>query len=413
MDETGVVGMNDGVAALRDLVIVDADTHLTEPHDLWTSRAPRGWEDRVPRVRTVDGQPTWTIDGSLVLQRAGASGVVGRDGKKVPGTTFFDWTIDDVHPGAYDVDARLAMMDEQGVWAQIVYPNTIGFGGQKFAHVADEELRLLAATIYNDAMAELQEASGERLLPMGILPWWDLESAVAEIGRMADLGLHGINTTSAPHEHGILPDLGDRYWDPVWEAASDLGLPVNFHIGASESSLAWYGSVPWPSLGPDQKLGLGSAMMYLNNAGVLGNIIYSGVLERFPRLQIVSVESGAGWIPFLLLALDYQISEMAPGAMDYLSMAPSDYFRRQVHSCFWFERQGIGGVLEAIGHRHLLFETDFPHPTCIYPDGLEYAAAALASVTDDVRRDVMGGNAARLYRIALPESPAGRGGVRP
>lgn len=357
-------------------------------------------------MRTIDGQPTWTIDGSLVLGRAGASGVVGRDGTKVPGTTFFAWTIEDVHPGAYDVEARLAMMDEQGVWAQIVYPNTVGFGGQRFAHVPDEALRLLSATLYNDAMAELQEASGQRLLPMGILPWWDRECAVSEIARMSDLGLHGINTTSAPHEHG-LPDLGDRYWDPVWEAASDLQLPVNFHIGASESSIAWYGSVPWPSLGPEQKLGLGSAMMYLNNAGVLGNVIYSGVLERFPRLQIVSVESGVGWIPFLLLALDYQISEMAPGAMDYLTMAPSDYFRRQVHSCFWFERQGIAAALEAIGPRHLLFETDFPHPTCIYPDGLEYAAAALASVTPDVRRDVMGGNAARLYRIPLPDSPGG------
>jgi len=384
----------------RTLAVVDADTHLTEPHDLWTSRAPKGWEERVPRVLDVNGEPTWTIEGS-VLCRAGASGVVGADGVKVPGTTFFDWGIEDVHPGAYSVEARLAMMDEQGIWAQIVYPNTVGFGGQQLGQVGDLELRLLSATLYNDAMAEIQATSGDRLFPMGILPWWDVGAAVTEIGRMNDLGLHGINTTSAPHEHGV-PDLGDHHWDPVWEAASDLGLPVNFHIGASASSMAWYGSVPWPSLGSDQKLGLGSAMIYLHNAGVLANMIYSGVLERFPRLQIVSVESGVGWIPFLLEALDYQIGEMTPGAMDYLSMAPSEYFRRQVHACFWFERRGIVEALEALGSGHLMFETDFPHPTCTYPDGLGFAADALGTVGPDVVRQVMGGNAVALYHLPAP-----------
>ena len=111
------------------LCIIDADTHLTEPHDLWTARAPKGYEDRVPQVHEIDGIPTWTMDGHT-LARAGASGVVGADGVKVPGTTFFQWNIEDVHAAAYDVNARLAVMDQQGIWAPIVYPNTVGFGGQ-------------------------------------------------------------------------------------------------------------------------------------------------------------------------------------------------------------------------------------------------------------------------------------------
>ena len=159
------------------LCIIDADTHLTEPHDLWTARAPKGYEDRVPQVHEVDGVPTWTMDGQ-VLSRAGASGVVGADGIKVPGTTFFQWSIEDVHPAAYDVDARLALMDEQGIWAQIVYPNTVGFGGQKFFDIGDETLRRLSVELYNDAMAEIQDRSGQRLFPMGIVPWWDVDLAV-------------------------------------------------------------------------------------------------------------------------------------------------------------------------------------------------------------------------------------------
>ena len=140
------------------MCIIDADTHLTEPHDLWTSRAPSAFLDRVPQVRTIDGTPMWVVDG-ITLSRAGASGVVGRDGVKVPGLEFFNWDIEDVHAGAYSIPDRLEMMDEQGIWAQIVYPNTVGFGGQNFGKVADPALRRLAVQIYNDAMAEMQEES--------------------------------------------------------------------------------------------------------------------------------------------------------------------------------------------------------------------------------------------------------------
>ena len=323
---------------------------------------------------------------------------------KVPGTTFFQWNIEDVHAAAYDVDARIALMDEQGIWAQIVYPNTVGFGGQKFFDIGDEVLRRLSVELYNDAMAEIQERSGQRLFPMGIVPWWDVDLAVAEIERMATLGLRGLNTTTAPHDHG-LPDLGDEHWNPMWEAASSLALPINFHIGASESSLSWFGSVPWPSLNGDQKLGLGSAMMYLNNARRdRQHHLLAACSSGSPTLQFVSVESGVGWIPFLLEALDYQFGEMTPGSMDNLSMTPSEYFRRQIHGCFWFERTGIAEAIESVGADHLMFETDFPHPTCVYPDGLEYADAALAGVGDAEVAGIMGLNAARLYNIAVPKA---------
>jgi predicted TIM-barrel fold metal-dependent hydrolase len=383
--------------SFEGLRVIDADTHLTEPYDLWTQRAPLEFRDRVPRVESVKGHLTWVVDG-MTLGRAGPSAVIRNDGTKVRGTEFLRWSIEDAHPGSHSVPDRLESMDEQGIWGQIVYPNTFGFGGQGFFKVADEALRLLTARLYNDAMAEIQEQSGGRLMPMAVLPWWDIHEAVAETERAKGLGLHGINTTSAPHNHG-LPDLGTPYWDPLWEACSTLGLPVNFHIGAAESDMDWFGSISWPSLAIDQKFAVGSAMLYLNNAGVLANLIYSGVLERHPTLQVVSVESGVGWIPFFMEALDHQLDEMSLAASESLSLAPSDYFRRQIHACFWFERQGIGRVVEALGHEHVMFETDFPHPTCTYPDGLDIAAQALAGLDPHVIADLMGGNATRLYGI--------------
>lgn len=386
---------------LRDIRIIDADTHLTEPHDLWTSRAPARWSERVPQVNEVDGRPSWTFDG-VVLGNASAGGVVRKDGSKSLGSEFTNWTFDDGHPAASQVGARVALMDELGIWAQIVYPNIVGFGGQRFTKVADRELRQLTVTIWNDAMAQMQEESAQRLFPMALLPWWDLDAMITEAERAKTLGLRGVILNADPQEHDGLADLGDRYWDPMWAACSDLGLPVNFHIGASDTQHSWFGSTPWPSHDPDEKLALGSAMIYLGNARVLGNLIFSGVLERFPELRFVSVESGIGWLPFTLEALDYQIHETAPGTADRLSLLPSEYFRRQVYGCFWFEQRDLPHLLEQVGVDNCLFETDFPHPTCLYPDSLARAAESLAGVPAPTRLKVLSTNAADLYSIPLP-----------
>src|SRR5205807_371991 len=142
--------------------------------------------------------------------------------------------FDDAHPAAYDPAARLQVMDDIGVFAQIVYPNAAGFGGQKFADIGDPVLKNLCATLYNDAMLELQEQGAGRLYPMALLPWWDVDAAVAEATRAAELGLRGVNMTSDPQQGGA-PDLGDPAWDPLWEVCTGAGLPVNFHIGASET----------------------------------------------------------------------------------------------------------------------------------------------------------------------------------
>jgi uncharacterized protein len=380
-----------------ELRVIDADTHLTEPHDLWTSRAPAAYRDRVPQVRTVDGQPTWTVDG-LAMQRASASSVVHRDGSRCRGTAFISWTFEDAHLAAYDVPTRLEVMDEVGVWAQIVYPNAAGFGGQRFGALQDRALKNLCASLYNDAMAELQQQGGGRLFPMALLPWWDIEASVAEAERAASLGLRGVNMTSDPQQGGA-PDLNERDWDPLWEVCADLGLPVNFHIGASETSLSWFGTSPWPSHGDDQKLAIGSAMMYLTNARVLANLIISGLLERHPRLKFVSVESGIGWIPFVLEALTHQLGETSPGALDHLSLSPLEYFRRQLYACFWFEKADVAHTVDVLGADNILFETDFPHPTCLYPDSMVQAAPGLAGLKEADRRKILQHNAATLYRI--------------
>jgi predicted TIM-barrel fold metal-dependent hydrolase len=391
---------------VKGIKVIDVDTHISEPFDLWTSRAPARYRERVPQMRELDGRLTWTIDGNRSLGVGSASSVVYKDGSKADGVEFSQWLVSEVHPGCSQVKERLEVMDASGVWAQIVYPNVIGFAGQGRSPAGtklqpvDPELRLVTTQIYNDYMAELQEQSGGRLLGMAVLPWWDIGLAVQEAARCADMGMRGFGINSEPHCHGM-QDLSDPYWTPLWELCEDRNLPVNFHIGSSDAAMSWYGESPWPSLNPGKKLTMGGTMMFFSNAKAIANLILSGLLERHPRLKVVSVESGIGWIPFLLEALEYGLRENGTEGRSGLSMTPLEYFRRQIYACFWFEQRDISHAIRLLGVDNCMFESDFPHPTCLYPDPLSQSHEGLSLLDEDERRKVLSLNAAKVYNLDL------------
>lgn len=386
---------------LKGIKIIDADTHLSEPHDLWTSRAPAGLKDRVPRIKMLNtGQLSWVIDDDKPIGGVGASplSVIRKDGSKSRSLEFFDFKIEDVHEGAYDAKARLKVMDETGIFAQIAYPNVLGFGGQN-AGLVDTELKIASIEIFNDAMAELQAESGNRIFPMALLPWWDVKQSVKETERCRKMGLRGVNINSDPHHAGDLPGLGDPHWDPLWEVCAGLSIPINFHIGASQTTLDWVGNAHWPSAPQGLGFVISSTMLFFGNARVMANIIMSGILDRHPTVKFVSVESGIGWIPFMLESLEYQLSENA--ASNRLALTPAEYFARNIYSTFWFERRFIEDTVRQVGVDNVMFETDFPHPTCLYPSPLEQALPGLARLDDASRRKVLSENAARLYSIPI------------
>jgi len=385
---------------LSDIRVIDADTHLTEPHDLWTAQAPASMRDRMPQVITDDdGVAQWMVEGKL-LGRAGGGGVIGRDGSKINAQVgLFEWTLDDIHQGAYDPVARLEMMNEMGVYAEVLYPNVIGLGGQGIAElVEDASFRLTLVQMYNDHMSGIQERSGFRLLPMGILPSWDVDACVAEARRLGAMGFRGVNMTSDPHDLGA-PDMATRAWDPLWATLSELDLPLHFHIGASLTAMNFFGNYPWPSQQEDVALGIGGSLLFIGNSRVVINIICSGMLDRFPELKVVSVESGCGWIPFILETLDYEMEENAPAFVQELELRPSEYFRRQMYATTWFERRDLPYMVNSIGEDNIMWETDFPHPTCIFPDPLKAAAANMAELTEAQQRKILSETAVRLYKL--------------
>jgi len=235
---------------------------------------------------------------------------------------------------------------------------------------------------------------------MAVLPAWSVQESVREVERAHSMGFRGLNMMGDPEETGA-PDLASREWDPLWEVCSDLGLPLHFHIGGSLTTMDFYGKYFWRSQSDYVKPAIGGTMLFLGNARFVINSIYAGIFDRFPKLKMVSVESGAGWIPFVLEAMDYEIWENAPAQAAELGKNPSEYFKSNWYATIWFEknRGNLQALMDAVGEDNLLFETDFPHPTCLYPDPLGTVAPAMAGLSPEARRKVMGDNAAELYRI--------------
>jgi predicted TIM-barrel fold metal-dependent hydrolase len=392
---------------LQGLKVIDADTHYTEPHDLWTSRVPAKYRTKVPYVEdNGQGGKAWKFnDGEVLVPSAGASSVIRKDKTK---SAMLDWDLQsgslgilDAHPACYDPEARLELMDEQGVWAHVIYPNATGFSAHKLVGLADQKLASLILSIYNDAVAELQAGSGGRLFPQALIPFWDLPAALKEVERTHfELKLTGITMSSEPHSAGM-PDIVDHHWDPLWDLCESLGITVNFHVGASEFSLQVFESGTWPSLKQLPKIIVGCSLLELHNAQVLANLLASDLLVRFPKLQFVSVESGIGWIPYILERLEYQLLETSLDGNVWGQASPTELFHRQVSACFWFEESAPSRLLDVIGFDNVLFESDFPHSTCLYPNPVEHAIKVLEPWGPEVQRKVLSENAARLYGIPI------------
>ena len=376
---------------LKGIKIVDCDTHFTEPPDLFTSRAPAAFKDKVPQVRRVDGVDRWFV-GSRDFGSLGGN-VIRADNNKLLGRLAFP-TIDEGHQGAHNVKARLQAMDDMGVYAQICYQNSGVTQAGSLMSLGDNALAETVIRIYNDAAAERQTESGQRLFTLAHLPLWNQAAMEAEARRCLDLGLKGFVLPDTPERLGI-PSFMHDYWTPLLEMCADRGAPINFHLNAAIDPNA----LTWEGFAFEQTLSVVATMFSIGNAATLGNWIVSGRLDRHPKLKIGLIESGMGWVPFALEALEHQFDEMLPSKSKLLQRRPWDYFRDQFWVTYWFETVGPKLLLDTVGVNKVLFETDFPHPTSLYPGVQEHIVDTLGGYDDHVRKRVLERNAVELYNL--------------
>ncbi|MDB5581382.1 MAG: amidohydrolase 2 [Bradyrhizobium sp.] len=394
---------------LSEMPIIDIDTHYTEPRDLWTSRAPAAYKDIVLEVRAdAEGVENWYIGDNWVAPLGYC--VIEKDLQKRRGMLTLP-RYENMTAARAEAEPRIKVMDSFGISAALLYPNVVGFGSQKLMEISsDPKLRLFLVQAYNDAIAELQGEGRGRLFPQAVLPLWDIQASLDELKRCREtLGLTGIVMSDSP-EHFGQPNLADPVWARFWETCQDLELPINFHVGSgTHNKMEGYWSQGGSTYdGPDRDpyaVCYSSASMFLGNGRSIMNLILSGMLERYPRLNFVSVESGLGWVPFLIQSLEYTINELLTPEQRRarFKRSPKEQFQQQVYTSYWFESAGnVKNYLEEFGADNLMFETDFPHPQCLYPDVRGKVEETLGGFSADVQRKVLFENAARLYGIEVP-----------
>ena len=389
------------VALCERYAVADVDSHIIEPADLWTSRVSSKWGDLVPHVRHHERrQEDYWYVGDRKLYGVGAF-AQARWPEFPPSHPR---RLADAFPAAIDPKARLEYLDEVGVHYQLLYPNILGFHSHVFLREMPHELATECVRAYNDWLVEFCSADPHRLVPMMMLPFWDIEASVAEMVRAHELGHKGI-LFAARYDKVGLPRLVDDHWEPLLGQAQEMGLSMNFHVGFLASPDDLKGAV-------DQSKKLDftreSSLTLLGNAQNIAEVVLSGVCHRYPDLKFVSVENGAGWLPFLAESMDWQWLNVG-AHKDYPDrLLPSEYMRRQVFGMYWFERAALRSVIDLLAD-NLMFETDFPHATSLSPGPASESPnprvvmeRSLEGLPDELVGKVLQHTATRLYHLDPP-----------
>jgi predicted TIM-barrel fold metal-dependent hydrolase len=280
-------------------------------------------------------------------------------------------------------------MDLDGVSAEVLY-----FGGPVTQYPKDAGLRQYIVARYNDWMVELSHAAPTRLVGLAHVPLVDLDEAIVELKRIAKLGLRGFHVDPFPDERGGKP-LYDPAYEPFWSCVAETGLPISFHIvGPRKVDLRATFLSPIP--GVKENL---IALTPLSISEVVSTLIFTGVLERHPRLNFVLVECGVGWIPYFLERMDHTFEKHRFWTKSIIKEKPSRYWDRQGHATFIRDLVGVAERARA-GVHNIMWSTDYPHSDSTWPKSREALAEHFHDVPAEDTALITGGNAARLYGLS-------------
>lgn len=395
---------------MSQALIVDADSHVTETADVWSARmSEKTWGNLVPHVRMADGKECWFVGDKNVGLVTSSSFIrvdpeTGERFRQAPSGNFFSGGgYRELHPSSYDAKERIKAMDELGVYAAVLYPNLNLVVSDLHEAVDDPQYKIEIIRSYNDWLIEWTSASPERLIPTALVAYFDAEVAAEEIYRSKEIGHRGLVMTGMPQLHKK-PPLADDYWAPLWRAAEETGLSIGFHVGANEGMMTKY--VNPERLAAEGPLKMGARTVteaLFDNAGVLNDLLVSGVLPKYPNLKFVIVETGMGWVNFCLESADYHFERYGVGeAHEEFTEPPSYYFKRQVYTTYWFEKM-YPFYIDRLGSNTIMFETDYPHSTSLDADDVRWVIdEGLADVSEDVKERILWGNAADLYGVRMP-----------
>jgi predicted TIM-barrel fold metal-dependent hydrolase len=383
-----------------DMQLVSVDDHLVERPGTWAERLPRKYVDRGPRIAEAKGDETdqyglgqsvpkgsqvWMLEDGVHPQ-LGLNAVAGKSREQI-GTDPL--RFDDMIPGCYDPAARVQDMDIDGVQAQLLFPSFPKFAGTMFQTVKDPELALLCTKTWNDFVhEEWVTPYPDRFIPIGILPYWDLEASIAELRRLADRGVRAISFPENPVPLGH-PSFHTDHWDPLFDVFEEVDAVVCIHFGTS-------GLVRLTA--PEAPMAVMITLAGVNSINAVGDLLFSPVFHRHPNIKFSVAEGGIGWIPWLLERADITWERHRYYQNINQTARPSDLFQKHIWGCFITDHYGVKNR-HSIGVDKVTWECDYPHSDSFWPNSRKIVAEMFADVPDEEVRRMVETNARDLYRF--------------
>ena len=394
--------------------LISSDGHLEVLPERWSVRMPVRYRDKAPRtIKMPDGGDALLVEGQeprpvpFLDLRAGRSNETWQP---------FGVTVADT-AGVGPPEQRIAEQDQDGLEAEVLFPN-MQMGPRLWRTMSDDDAYRAAVRAYNDWLGEEYCAvSRDRLIGLGVIPWTNLDDAVAELEHCAKLGLRGVTLGVFPSGYGYPTPADDRFWS----AAIAMRMPLTVHVGFDrQGPRAKQPTLEFPGADPKVIARLGGrtivewvALPFLGTASAmsLAQTILSGVFDRLPDLQIFFAETRLGWVPFWMEEADYWYERHRHWSERLLNwkplrQRPSDYVRQHVH----FSVQHVERVAVELRHHmgadHIMFATDFPHIECDWPNTRPFAERLFAGVPADEAFRIAAGNMLEFFH--LEQTPLGR-----
>jgi predicted TIM-barrel fold metal-dependent hydrolase len=342
-----------------------ADSHVLEPLDLWLRELPPSLCARGPVVETVDDREVVSIDGKVVRRDPVA---------------FMDAIRP---PGAEDPRRRLLDLDDQGIWAELIFPSRA-----LWVHLSDDAaLQLACSEVYNDWLYDEFMSRSGRFIGAAMLPVLDTDDAVRELQRNV---ARGFETVFLPTSTPAGREYNREEWKPLWAAAAEAGISLSFHIGT--------GADPKVYRGPGGAI-TNHVVSFYGAQTTLCHLVASGVLEDHPDLHVSFVESGGSWLPAVMERMDEAQRQYGGWFLrPKLPQLPSEYVKRQVHVSFQHGRAALA-VIGITGLPALMWGSDYPHLEGTFPNTKAVLREIFDGVDDEVRTAITGGTFSTLFTV--------------
>jgi predicted TIM-barrel fold metal-dependent hydrolase len=375
----------------REYRIVSADSHTLEPPDLWTEWLDKKFQDKAPKlVEDKDGGHGWLYMGATTPEPLGLVTCVGTrpEDLKWTGARYGKPTnpaAREIHEGCYRGPGRLAIMDEDGVDAEILYPPQRAM--LTFMKNQDKEAHLAGIQAYNRWLKDgFCAADKDRLIGIFQTPNVGIETSVSELRRAKKEGYKGVAISA-------WPSGGDNLRaedDPFWQTAAELDMPVSIHLllaaqqqkmGASNKGSVAIGA---------------SAFMY--TMPIMVEMIFQGVFDRFPKFRLGLIEVGVGWIPHFLEMIDDRYWRNRHWTNTKTKKVPSDYFKDHMLATFIVDRSGVQ-VRHQIGVDNMSWSTDFPHHGNDWPYSRKVIDELFVNVPEEEKKKIISQNAVKFWNL--------------